>query len=180
MGKEIWAAALRQVRQLCRSRQKRKVLGSWCDLLKETEYFLLDSQNLLTLVMCYPVHNKQPWQLVDGKIRVNQLMQISSFYSSLHSTASHPLRAKLLHFKVVPASLSSPHDVYNAFCRSSTLAVKQGCSHSSGNQKLITEKRPYLKEFLFQAISPTSHLMPEGPSKRAFYSEDFQRTSRAR
>ena len=84
-----------------------------------------------------------------------------------------PLRAKLLHFKVVPASLSSPHDVYNAFCRSSTPAVKQGCSHSSGNQKLNMEKRPYLEDFLFQAISPTSHLMPEGPSKRAFYSEDF-------
>ena len=56
MGKEIWAAYSGQERQLCRSREKRKLLGCWCNLVKKTQYSVWDSQNLLTMVLCNPVH----------------------------------------------------------------------------------------------------------------------------
>ena len=80
-----------------------------------------------------------------------------------------PLYAKLVHFKVVTDPVTSPRDVYNAFGPSSTLAVKQGCSHSCRNQDLVTERAvPILGGFLFQAISLSSHLMPEGLSQAAF------------
>ena len=56
MGKEIWAAYLGLERQLCRSCEKRKLLGCWCNLVKKTQYSVRDSQNLLTLVLCDPVY----------------------------------------------------------------------------------------------------------------------------
>ena len=98
-------------------------------------------------------------------------------HTPILSPSSHlsipPLYAKLVHFKVVTDPVTSPRDVYNAFGPSSTLAVKQGCSHSCGNQDLVTERGSYLGGFLFQAISLSSHLMPEGLSKGPFYSEDL-------
>ena len=98
-------------------------------------------------------------------------------HTPILSPSSHrsipPLYAKLVHFKVVTDPVTSPRDVYNAFGPSSTLAVKQGCSHSCGNQDLVTERGSHLGGFLFQAISLSSHLMPEGLSKGPFYSEDL-------
>ena len=43
------------MRQLCRSRENEKLLGSWCNLVKGTQYFLLYSRNLLSVVLCDPV-----------------------------------------------------------------------------------------------------------------------------
>ena len=39
-----------------------------------------------------------------------------------------PIYAKLMHYKVLTVAVTSPHDVYNAFCPYSTLALRQGCS----------------------------------------------------
>jgi len=156
MGKEIWAAYLGQERQLCRSREKRMLLGCWCNLVKKTQYSVWYSQNLLTVVLCDPVYKVTTCLALRRKShhQVNKICVPEYFCHPVCGVASRFCTAK-------PELLMS-----NSFLRSCWLcsrsisgyAANFASMESSGPNTFRSIKQSFFSRFRCRVISKNQYL----------------------